>query len=302
MIKKNLHFFFLFLLGRDILLLSNGYSNKTTGILLVLNLLCSFIVMIPLLFKTKKYNVYFIIFTLSFSMFYVNYSGYRDINKKLNRYIIFIYLIVLILELAFFIVIELKKNNKIKNGILIFLSFFIGLIFMKFLNDYYWEPKKIVYSTQVKGVKKSKEMMEIIKRMPAIKSSHIEENYKNSTLSYNDENGNLYYMHYNYKESLNPADIIIDISLETLVDNESLDNLVSKIQGYIKSAELEKNLIRIYIVTDRDSNVAIKIYDLKENEIKVVHEKKSPYIMGSSSLKNIFSLIIKVSKGIIPEN
>ena len=297
---KYLHFFFLFLLGRSILLLSNGYSNKITGILLILNLLYSFIGMIIILFKTKKYNVYFIISILSFSMFYMNYSGYRDINKKFNKYVIFIYFMMVLLEIAFFIIMELKKKNKIKNGMLIFLSFFSGLVFIEFLNNYYWEPKRIIYSTQVKDVKNSDEMMEIIKRMPVIKSSRIEENYKQSSLSYNDENGNLYYMHYNYKESLNPSDVIIDISLETLIDNESLDNLVLKIQGYIKSAELEKKLIRIYIVTDRDSNEAIKIYDLKENEIKVVYEKNSPYIMGSSALKNIFSLIIKVSKGIIP--
>ena len=301
MIKKYLHFFFLFLLGRDILLLSNGYSNKITGILLILNLLCSFIVMIIILFKTKRYNVYLIISILSFSIFYVNYSGYRDLNKNFNKYVIFIYLTALILELAFFIVIELKKDNKFKNGIFIFISFFSGLIFIEFLNDYYWEPKKIVYSTQIKDVKNIEEMMEIIRKMPAIKSTRREENYKNSSLSYDDENGNLYYMHYNYKESLNPSDLIIDISLETLIDNESLDNLVSKIQVYIKSAELERKLIRIYIVMDRDSNEAIKIYDLKENEIRIVYQEKSPYMMGSSPLINIFSLIIKVSKGIIPQ-
>ena len=133
--------------------------------------------------------------------------------------------------------------------------------------------------------------------MPGIKSADIIEDYEKSSLSYED---NVYY-HYNFKESLEPSDLIIDISLKTLVDDTSLDSLAYKIQEYIKLSGLENDLVRIYIVTDRDDRRAINIYDFQNNNMKIRYKRAEPYIAGSSPLLNIFSLAVKILKGVVPE-
>ena len=297
---KLLYFFYLFLLGRNVLLLSNGYSNKITGILLLVNLLCCFILSLVLIFKNKKYNVYLITMILGFSIFYINYSGYKDMNKNFNKVICYIFILLSIIEVLMFVFVKIKKSKKIKTALYLCCCFVMGVLFLRFLNNYYWEPKKIVYSTQITNIKNEKEMLEIIEKMPGIKSADIIKDYEKSSLSYEENGQNIYY-HYNFKESLNPSDLIIDISLNTLIDDASLDSLAYKIQKYIKLNGLENDLVRVYIVTDRDSQKAIKIYDFQNNNIKVQYKRENPYIAGSSPLLNIFSLIVKILKGVVPE-
>ena len=296
--NKFLYFFYLFLLGRNILLLSNGYSNKTTGVLLLLNLLCSFIFTLILLFKSKKYNIYLITFILGFSIFYIYYSGYSDMNKSFNKLVYFIYIFSLGFETLIFMIIKIKNNKNFKTVIYVCCSLIAGILFLQFLNNYYWEPKKITYSTQIEIIKSEKEMLKIIEKMPGIKSADIVKDYEKSSLSYDEDDQNVYY-HCNFKESLEPADIIVDISLKTLIDGSSLDNLAFKIQNYIKLCDLENKRIRVYIVTDRDYRKAIKIYDFQNGNVKIRYKREEPYIAGSSPLLNILSLGVKTFKGVI---
>ena len=299
--NKFWYFFYLFLLARNIVLLSNGYSNKTTGVLLILNLVLSLAAGLVLLFKSKKYNVYLIIFILGFSVFYINYSGYRDMNKNFNKLVYFIYILLLSFEIFMFMIIKIKNNKKIKTILSLCISLLTGVIFLQFLNNYYWEPKTIVFSTQVKTIKSEEEMLATIEKMPGIKSAYIVKDYEKESLSYDENEQNIYY-HYNFKESSDPSDIIMDISLKTLIDDSSLDSFSFKIQNYIKLCGLENQLIRVYIVTDRDYRRAVKIYDFQNGSVKVRYKRENPYIAGSSPLLNMFSLIVKISKGIVPEN
>jgi hypothetical protein len=299
--NKFFYFFYLFLLGRNILLLSNGYSNKTTGILLVLNLLLSFMAALVLLFKSKKYNVYLITFILGFSTFYIYYSGYSDMNKNFNKVVYFTYILLSGFEILIFMVIKIKNNKKFKTILQLCFSVLAGTIFLQFLNNYYWEPKNIVYSTQTESVKNIEEILKITEKMPGIKSAYIVKDYEKESLSYEESNQNVYY-HYNFKESLEPSDIIMDISLKTLIDDNSLNNLSFKIQNYIKLSGLDDQLIRVYIVTNRDHKKAIKIYDFQNGNVKVRYKRDNPYIAGSSPLANMFALIIKIFKGIVPVN
>ena len=295
--NKFLYFFYLFLLGRNILLLSNGYSNKTTGVLLLINMLFCFILALILLFKSKKYNVYLIVTILSFSIFYIYYSGYSDMNKDFNKMVYYIFILLSIVEIIMFVFVKMKESKKVKTALYLCFCFIAGILFLRFLNNYYQEPKKIVYSTWITSLKDKQEMLEIIGKMPGIKSADIIEDYEKSSLSYED---NVYY-HYNFKESLEPSDLIIDISLKTLVDDISLDSLAYKIQKYIKLSGLENDLVRIYIVTDRDDRRAINIYDFQNNNMKIRYKRAEPYIAGSSPLLNIFSLAVKILKGVVPE-
>ena len=134
--NKFWYFFYLFLLARNIVLLSNGYSNKTTGVLLILNLVLSLAAGLVLLFKSKKYNVYLIIFILGFSVFYINYSGYRDMNKNFNKLVYFIYILLLSFEIFMFMIIKIKNNKKIKTILSLCISVLTGVIFLQFLKKF----------------------------------------------------------------------------------------------------------------------------------------------------------------------
>ena len=220
-------------------------------------------------------------------------------NKNFNKLVYFTYIFTLGFETLIFMIIKIKNNKNFKTVIYVCCSLIAGILFLQFLNDYYWEPKKIIYSTQIESIKSEKEMLEIIGKMPGIKSADIVKDYEKSSFSYNEDDQNIYY-HYNFKESLEPSDIIIDVSLKTSIDDSSLDNLAFKIQNYIKLYSLENKLIRVYMVTDRDYRKAIKIYDFQNGNVRARYKREEPYIAGSSPLLNIFSLVVKTFKGIIP--
>lgn len=142
-IKKICYVIYLLFLGRNIQLLSNGYSNKLTGFLLLANrvsyiiIFCLFIIL-----KMKRYNVYVINLILGFSLFYTKYSGYRDLNKTFNKTVILIYMISLIIQILIFLFFYHRKKKNTKVLGLIMLSVLSGIIFLEFLNGFYWEPKK----------------------------------------------------------------------------------------------------------------------------------------------------------------
>ena len=158
--NKFLYFFYLFLLGRNILLLSNSYSNKTTGALLLINMLFCFILALILLFKSKKYNVYLIVTILSFSIFYIYYSGYSDMNKDFNKMVYYIFILLSIVEIIMFVFVKMKESKKVKTALYLCFCFIVGILFLRFLNNYYQEPKKIVYSTWITSLKDKQEMLE----------------------------------------------------------------------------------------------------------------------------------------------
>lgn len=293
-IKKICYVIYLLLLGRNIQLLSNGYSNKLTGVLLLANALSCIIFCLFIILKTKRYNVYVINLILGFSLFYTKYSGYRDLNKNFNRIVILVYMLSLIIQILIFLFFyhRKKKNTKILG--LIILSVLIGMIFLEFLNKFYWEPKKIFYSTHITKIKDEEEMVEIIKRMPAVSSVYLSENEGESEKSYGEVS------HYlsSLKEFTEKPDKIIVVSLKTSIDNDSLNLLTEKIIKYLKLVGAKKEKIMLYIVDDRDREIEIKVYKIESSHFEIKYEREYS-VVADSVIEIIVVSVIKLLKGTI---
>lgn len=293
-IRKSWYVIYLLLLGRNIQLLSNGYSNKLTGVLLLANALSCIIFCLFIILKTKRYNVYVINLILGFSLFYTKYSGYRDLNKNFNRIVILIYMLSLIIQILIFLFFYHRKKKNTKISGLIILSVLIGMIFLEFLNKFYWESKKIFYSTHITKIKDEEEMVEIIKRMPAVSSVYLSENEGESEKSYGEVS---YYLSY-LKEFSEKSDKIIVVSLKTSIDNDSLNLLTEKIIGYLKLVGAEKEKIMLYIVDDRDKKEEVRVYRIESSHFEIKYEREYS-VVADSVIEIIIASVIKLLKGTI---
>ena len=110
---------YLFTLIRNIQLLFNGYSNKLTGFWLIVNMIFILIFYIRLLFKNQKFNEYIIGFILGFTFFSIDFSSFRDYNKRFNTWIIVILILLIFLQFLMLIKIFIK-NKKYKEIFSIF--------------------------------------------------------------------------------------------------------------------------------------------------------------------------------------
>lgn len=293
-IRKSWYVIYLLLLGRNIQLLSNGYSNKLTGVFLLANALSCIIFCLFVILKTKRYNVYVINLILGFSLFYTKYSGYRDLNKNFNRIVILVYMLSLIIQILIFLFFYHQKKKNVKVLGLIILSVLSGMIFLEFLNGFYWEPKKIFYSTHIKKIKDEEEMVEIIKRMPAVSSVYLSENEGEAEKSYGEVS---YYLSY-LKEFSEKSDKIIVVSLKTSIDNDSLNLLTEKIIGYLKLVGAEKEKIMLYIVDDRDKKEEVRVYRIESSHFEIKYEREYS-VVADSVIEIIIASVIKLLKGTI---
>ncbi len=278
------YFGYLILMWKIFQLLNNGESGKLTGIYLLIVITGVFF-LIGINNIKMEGNKYLTSFIIGFITFFVEYSSYRDLNKRFNVAVIGYLILLLVVQMAILIFQEIKRK-KWKSIFFIILIFSQSVRFVHFMTNFYWEPRKIIYSSYFSKIKNKEEMKKIIKNMPMIDLVEVIEE-KNSD-QYNDD--------FDIKKFSNEIDQIIEISVKYSVNGEGLNSLVKQVKNYLKLVGDEKKTTRIYI-TDRYAYYKpIRVYEIKNGVTKIKYIRENVQYTDSS-LTDLFLDLVKVSKG-----
>ena len=275
---------YLLLMGKLFMLLNNGESGKLTGIYLLVIITGIFFLICVDDIKMEG-NKYITSFIAGFTMFFIKYSSYRDLNKRFNIAVITYLILLLAVQMAILIFQEIKRR-KWKSIFFMILIFFQSVKFVNFMTIYYWEPRNIVYSSYFSKIKDKEEMKRIIKKLPMIDSVSITEFKKPK--QYDDD--------FDVREFSGEIDQVIDISVKYSVNGEGLNSLVKQVKNYLKLVGDEKKTTRIYI-TDRYAYYKpIRVYEIKNGVTKIRYIRKNAQY-NDSSFSDIFLELVKISKG-----
>ena len=178
------------------------------------------------------------------------------------------------------------KRKKWKSIFFMILILFLSGKFVHFMTNFYWDPRKIVYSSYFSKIKNKEQMKKIIKNMPMIDLVEIIEE-KNSD-QYNDD--------FDIKKFSNEIDQVINISVKYSVNGEGLNSLIKNVKNYLKLVGDEKKTTRIYI-TDRYAYYKpIRVYEIKNGITKIKYIRENVQYTDSS-LTDLFLDLVKISKG-----
>ena len=275
---------YLLLMGKLFMLLNNGESGKLTGIYLLVIITGIFFLICVDDIKMEG-NKYITSFIAGFTMFFIKYSSYRDLNKRFNIAVITYLILLLAVQMAILIFQEIKRR-KWKSIFFMILIFFQSVKFVNFMTIFYWEPRNIVYSSYFSKIKDKEEMKRIIKKLPMIDSVSITEFKKPK--QYDDD--------FDVREFSGEIDQVIDISVKYSVNGEGLNSLVKQVKNYLKLVGDEKKTTRIYI-TDRYAYYKpIRVYEIKNGVTKIRYIRKNAQY-NDSSFSDIFLELVKISKG-----
>ena len=275
---------YLLLMGKLFMLLNNGESGKLTGIYLLVIITGIFFLICVDDIKMEG-NKYITSFIAGFTMFFIKYSSYRDLNKRFNIAVIAYLILLLAVQMAILIFQEIKRR-KWKSIFFMILIFFQSVKFVNFMTIFYWEPRNIVYSSYFSKIKDKEEMKRIIKKLPMIDSVSITEFKKPK--QYDDD--------FDVREFSGEIDQVIDISVKYSVNGEGLNSLVKQVKNYLKLVGDEKKTTRIYI-TDRYAYYKpIRVYEIKNGVTKIRYIRKNAQY-NDSSFSDIFLELVKISKG-----
>ena len=281
---SNRYLVYLLLMGKLFMLLNNGESGKLTGIYLLVIITGIFFLICVDDIKMEG-NKYITSFIAGFTMFFIKYSSYRDLNKRFNIAVITYLILLLAVQMAILIFQEIKRR-KWKSIFFMILIFFQSVKFVNFMTIYYWEPRNIVYSSYFSKIKDKEEMKRIIKKLPMIDSVSITEFKKPK--QYDDD--------FDVREFSGEIDQVIDISVKYSVNGEGLNSLVKQVKNYLKLVGDEKKITRIYI-TDRYAYYKpIRVYEIKNGVTKIRYIRKNAQY-NDSSFSDIFLELVKISKG-----
>ena len=281
---SNWYLVYLLLMGKLFMLLNNGESGKLTGIYLLVIITGIFFLICVDDIKMEG-NKYITSFIAGFTMFFIKYSSYRDLNKRFNIAVITYLILLLAVQMAILIFQEIKRR-KWKSIFFMILIFFQSVKFVNFMTIFYWEPRNIVYSSYFSKIKDKEEMKKIIKKLPMIDSVSITE-FKEPK-QYDDD--------FDVKEFSGEIDQVIDISVKYSVNGEGLNSLVKQVKNYLKLVGDEKKTTRIYI-TDRYAYYKpIRVYEIKNGVTKIRYIRKNAQY-NDSSFSDIFLELVKISKG-----
>ena len=281
---SNWYLVYLLLMGKLFMLLNNGESGKLTGIYLLVIITGLFFLIFVDDIKMEG-NKYITSFIAGFTMFFIKYSSYRDLNKRFNIAVITYLILLLAVQMVILIFQEIKRR-KWKSIFFMILIFFQSAKFVNFMTIYYWEPRNIVYSSYFSKIKDKEEMKRIIKKLPMIDSVSITEFKKPK--QYDDD--------FDVKEFSGEIDQVIDISVKYSVNGEGLNSLVKQVKNYLKLVGDEKKTTRIYI-TDRYAYYKpIRVYEIKNGVTKIRYIRKNAQY-NDSSFSDIFLELVKISKG-----
>ena len=278
------YFGYLILMWKIFQLLNNGESGKLTGIYLLMVITGVFF-LIGINNITMEGNKYITSFIVGFVFFFIEYSSYRDLNKRFNIAVIAYLILLLIIQMTILIFREIKRK-KWKSIFFMILILFLSGKFVHFMTNFYWDPRKIVYSSYFSKIKNKEQMKKIIKNMPMIDLVEIIEE-KNSD-QYNDD--------FDIKKFSNEIDQVINISVKYSVNGEGLNSLIKNVKNYLKLVGDEKKTTRIYI-TDRYAYYKpIRMYEIKNGITKIKYIRENVQYTDSS-LTDLFLDLVKISKG-----
>lgn len=278
------YFGYLILMWKIFQLLNNGESGKLTGIYLLMVITGVFF-LIGINNITMEGNKYITSFIVGFVFFFIEYSSYRDLNKRFNIAVIAYLILLLIIQMTILIFREIKRK-KWKSIFFMILILFLSGKFVHFMTNFYWDPRKIVYSSYFSKIKNKEQMKKIIKNMPMIDLVEIIEE-KNSD-QYNDD--------FDIKKFSNEIDQVINISVKYSVNGEGLNSLIKNVKNYLKLVGDEKKTTRIYI-TDRYAYYKpIRVYEIKNGITKIKYIRENVQYTDSS-LTDLFLDLVKISKG-----
>ena len=278
------YFGYLILMWKIFQLLNNGESGKLTGIYLLMVITGVFF-LIGINNITMEGNKYITSFIVGFVFFFIEYSSYRDLNKRFNIAVIAYLILLLIIQMTILIFREIKRK-KWKSIFFMILILFLSGKFVHFMTNFYWDPRKIVYSSYFSKIKNKEQMKKIIKNMPMIDLVEIIEE-KNSD-QYNDD--------FDIKKFSNVIDQVINISVKYSVNGEGLNSLIKNVKNYLKLVGDEKKTTRIYI-TDRYAYYKpIRVYEIKNGITKIKYIRENVQYTDSS-LTDLFLDLVKISKG-----
>lgn len=278
------YFGYLILMWKIFQLLNNGESGKLTGIYLLMVITGVFF-LIGINNIKMEGNKYITSFIVGFVFFFIEYSSYRDLNKRFNIAVIAYLILLLIIQMTILIFREIKRK-KWKSIFFMILILFQSGKFVHFMTNFYWDPRKIVYSSYFSKIKNKEQMKKIIKNMPMIDLVEIIEE-KNSD-QYNDD--------FDIKKFSNEIDQVINISVKYSVNGEGLNSLIKNVKNYLKLVGDEKKTTRIYI-TDRYAYYKpIRVYEIKNGITKIKYIRENVQYTDSS-LTDLFLDLVKISKG-----
>ena len=278
------YFGYLILMWKIFQLLNNGESGKLTGIYLLMVITGVFF-LIGINNIKMEGNKYITSFIVGFVFFFIEYSSYRDLNKRFNIAVIAYLILLLIIQMTILIFREIKRK-KWKSIFFMILILFLSGKFVHFMTNFYWDPRKIVYSSYFSKIKNKEQMKKIIKNMPMIDLVEIIEE-KNSD-QYNDD--------FDIKKFSNEIDQVINISVKYSVNGEGLNSLIKNVKNYLKLVGDEKKTTRIYI-TDRYAYYKpIRMYEIKNGITKIKYIRENVQYTDSS-LTDLFLDLVKISKG-----
>lgn len=278
------YFGYLILMWKIFQLLNNGESGKLTGIYLLMVITGVFF-LIGINNIKMEGNKYITSFIVGFVFFFIEYSSYRDLNKRFNITVIVCLVLLLTMQMGILFFQEIKRK-KWKSIFFIILIFSQSIKFVHFMTIFYWEPRNIVYSSYFSKIKNKEEMKKIIKKLPMVDLVSITEFEKPK--QYDDD--------FDVKEFSGEINQVIDISVKYSVNGEGLNSLVKQIKNYLKLVGDEKKTSRIYI-TDRYAYYKpIRVYEIKNGVTKIRYIRKNAQY-NDSSFSDIFLELVKISKG-----
>ncbi|WP_253348631.1 hypothetical protein [Sebaldella sp. S0638] len=172
---------------------------------------------------------------------------------------------------------------------------------LDFLEIFYFEPQNVVYSTNISNIKNVEELLKILNNMPVLEEVYLTTEKIDIGFKYSDEEmGYLYIFGQNEKNINMNVDRSLLITLNKDITKESIDNLMVKIENYLKMLKLENKLIRVYITRDKNSAEGAAVYEFENGKKKIVYENFS-YSRNQTALKGIIKFFTGLQKGIIRE-
>lgn len=269
--KKLPYIIYLLYLGRNLSILSNGYSDENTGWYLITNTVICIILSLILIFFVKKYNIYIISLITGLSLFILKYSPYSDMNKMKNKRMIEIYISCMLILLVFMVIIYLRKRKKIKTLIFIAICFAVSYPITEFYNQLYAEPKKVTYTAGVSELKNKEEMVKAIFNLPLVNMVSYAGNKEVPIIRakkewYKEARG--YYVA--IAEEMKENEAVLMVSMETVVNYETMDSLASEIGKYLKMAGEGKKKVKLYINTLKNREQDLGEYEIYNNEVKKI--------------------------------
>ena len=269
--KKLPYIIYLLYLGRNLSILSNGYSDENTGWYLITNTVICIILSLILIFFVKKYNIYIISLITGLSLFILKYSPYSDMNKIKNKRMIEIYISCMLIHLVFMVIIYLRKRKKIKTLIFIAICFFVSYPITEFYNQLYAEPKKVTYTRGVSELKNKEEMVKAIFNLPLVNMVSYAGNKEVPIIRakkewYKEARG--YYVA--IAEEMKENEAVLMVSMEIVVNYETMDSLASEIGKYLKMAGEGKKKVKLYINTLKNREQDLGEYEIYNNEVKKI--------------------------------